>query len=257
MEQAPKYKVFNRDMMKYIAIFFMFWGHLFAWVNLMRDKDYDQTALPVWMQIVIHFSLFCPTVMFFFIADGYHYTRDRKKYAVRLAVFAVITQFSEWLVFQPVYGWWTGNVIADLFFGLVILCVWECDWKRWKRILLIIGLLGLNALCMSPWMIGGPIRILCLHCFRKKPKARLISYTLLVLLYCVLSAFGISPDAASPVMAYDNIAVEFAASMLAYLCMTVLYNGKKGRHPNFAKWFFYVFYPAHYLVIYCAEYLTR
>ena len=29
----------------------------------------------------------------------------------------------------------------------------------------------------------------------------------------------------------------------------VFYNGKKGRHPVFAKWFFYAFYPLHYLVI--------
>jgi len=47
MEQ-PKYKFFNRDMMKYLAIFFMFWGHL-AWLGYMRFGDaYDQTALPVW-----------------------------------------------------------------------------------------------------------------------------------------------------------------------------------------------------------------
>ena len=27
--------------------------------------------------------------------------------------------------------------------------------------------------------------------------------------------------------------------ILAYLCMTVFYNGRKGKHPTLAKWFFY------------------
>ncbi|MCR5306319.1 MAG: hypothetical protein K6E36_07480 [Oscillospiraceae bacterium] len=37
--------------------------------------------------------------------------------------------------------------------------------------------------------------------------------------------------------------------LLAYCCMTVFYNGRKGRHPVFAKWFFYGFYPLQYLII--------
>lgn len=45
--------------------------------------------------------------------------------------------------------------------------------------------------------------------------------------------------------------------MAAYACMTVFYNGKKGRHPNFAKWFFYAFYPLHYLLIFIIERVTR
>ena len=28
------------------------------------------------------------------------------------------------------------------------------------------------------------------------------------------------------------------------------YNGKKGKHPVFAKWFFYIVYPLHFTVIY-------
>ena len=29
----------------------------------------------------------------------------------------------------------------------------------------------------------------------------------------------------------------------------VFCSGKKGKHPLFGKWFFYVFYPLHYLII--------
>ena len=47
--------------------------------------------------------------------------------------------------------------------------------------------------------------------------------------------------------------VMLAVFMAAYLCMTVFYNGKKGKHPNFAKWFFYIFYPLHYLIIFIVK----
>ena len=40
-------------------------------------------------------------------------------------------------------------------------------------------------------------------------------------------------------------------SMFAsYFFRTTFYNGKKGKHPVFAKWFFYIVYPLHFIVIY-------
>ncbi|MCH5348252.1 MAG: hypothetical protein J1E40_02920, partial [Oscillospiraceae bacterium] len=116
-----KYKIFNRDMMKYLALIPMFIGHMIAWINLMNDpgNDYALYEMPTVLMIISGLSLFCPPVMFFFVADGYKYTRDRKKYAQRLLLFAIITQPFDWLIFQPIHGWWTSNVIFTLFFGLL------------------------------------------------------------------------------------------------------------------------------------------
>jgi hypothetical protein len=104
--EMKRYRVFSRDMMKYLAIFIMFWGHLIGWVILDR-YDGDVTKyyeLPLWEIVLIFMSIFCPPVMFFFIADGYRYSRDRKKYAVRLLVFAVITQPFDWLCLKKIQG---------------------------------------------------------------------------------------------------------------------------------------------------------
>jgi hypothetical protein len=55
-----------------------------------------------------------------------------------------------------------------------------------------------------------------------------------------------------------QIAVMMLMFVLAYLCMTVFYNGRKGKHPTLAKWFFYGFYPAHYLIIWIVSvYISR
>ena len=254
---TPKYKIFNRDACKYLAIFFMFWGHL-AWIGSMRQGNaLDTTAMPVWQQVFIHLSLFCPPVMFFFIADGYKYTRDRRKYALRLGLFALITQPFHWLIFQPIDGWWTSSVMVDLFFGLLVLCAWETEWPKSKRIAAVIGLLLLNVACNSPWELGGPLFILFLHIYRDRPKQRFTAYLILTLLYKIAECFWLNPDASRPALEYVGVAIEFLAAMAAYACMTVFYNGKKGRHPVFAKWFFYAFYPAHYLLIFLIERFTR
>ncbi len=245
----PKYKVFNRDMMKCLAIFIMFWGHLVGWVMMSRfngdvTRYYD---LPLWELILVYTSIICPPVMFFFIADGYKYTRDRKKYAKRLLIFACITQPFDWLCLYKVFGWWHTNVIFTLFFGLLALMAWESRFRLWQRIGLVLLICGATLLIQSDWMLFGIIFILILHCLRGKPKARFIAYISLAILYCGLNLLSLGKVPTVPLLVQvGTMLLMFAA---AYLCMTVFYNGRKGKHPTFSKWFFYIFYPLHYLII--------
>lgn len=245
-----RYKVLNRDMMKYLALIPMFIGHAIAWINLML---HPQSALglyelPAPLIVIASLSLFCPPVMFFFIADGYHYTRNRKKYALRLLIFACITQPFNWLIFQPINGWWTGNVIFTLLFGLLAVMAWESELKKWQKILLVILCTAATVLLQSDWMIFGVLFILFLHIFRNAPTPRFIAYSLLILLHTLLNLFSLGTVPTFKLIL--NMCVMLAAFMMAYLCMTTFYNGEKGRYPNFAKWFFYAFYPLHYLIIY-------
>ena len=251
-------KVLNRDIIKYIAVFVMFWGHLFAWLALMRNPDiadpYD--VMPLWQQIISHFALFCPPVMFFFVTDGYKFTRDRKKYALRLLVFACITQIPDWIVFQPVYGWWTSNVIFTLFFGLLAIMAWESSYKKWQRIALVILAIAASLLAQSDWMVFGVVFILLLHIYRDRPKARFTSYMSVALLWKLLYVIISIGEAPVPRIMINTI-LDLVPVILAYLCMTIFYNGKKGRHPVFAQWFFYAFYPLHYIVIWIVYTVTK
>ncbi len=255
MEAPQKYRILNRDTCKYLAIFLMFWGHLFAWVTLMRNPEASEPYLlmPLWMRIVTHFSIFCPPVMFFFIADGWKYTRDRRKYALRLGLFALITQPFDWLIFQPVYGWRQMNIMFTLLLGLLAIMAWESGRKLWQRVLLILGCAGASVLLCSDWMIFGVLFILFLHIFRAQPEKRFAAYLILTLLWLGISFIGAEMDAGF----WLDKTLDLAAMLAAYACMTVFYNGRKGRHPIFAKWFFYAFYPAHYLIIWTLERVTR
>ena len=72
-------KIINRDAIKYIIVFFMFCGHLLAWLNV-GDTPPDGlfADCPLWQRLLIELSIITPPVMFFFVADGFKYTRSRR-----------------------------------------------------------------------------------------------------------------------------------------------------------------------------------
>ena len=248
---SDKLKVLDRDTVKYIAIFFMFWGHLFAWLTLMKNPGIADpySVMPLWQNIISHSSLLCPPVMFFMIADGYKYTRDRKKYALRLLIFACITQPFDWLVWVPVNGWWTSNVIFTLFFGLLAIMAWESGLKKLQRVLLVILCCGTTLLIASDWEIFGVLFIFFLHLYRERPKKRLIAYLIILALWKGLAFFWQILGGTLDGAAVFNGVMDILFVMFGYILMTVFCSGKKGKHPLFGKWFFYVFYPLHYLII--------
>ncbi|WP_024859401.1 TraX family protein [Ruminococcus flavefaciens] len=245
MEKDSRLKVINRDVIKYIIIFFMFWGHLFAWLSV-GDTPPDGLFedCPLWQRIFIELSLLTPPVMFFFIADGYKYTRSVKKYAQRLFLFACITQVPFTILWGPITGWWGANIMFTLFFCLLTLCAWESHFKLWQRIALVMLICGATAVLVSEWMIFGPLTVLGLHIFREKPKARLIWYSSVWAAYILMSFIPYCIQGLKPIM-IEVTAVHIFDFAAAYALMTVFYNGKKGRFPKFSKWFFYIFYPAH------------
>lgn len=247
--KESRLKVINRDMMKYIIVFIMFWGHLFSWLAIDESTTGSFAELPWWQWLSVHLSLLAPPVMFFFIADGFRYTRSRKKYAVRLLIFALVTQIPNWLLWYPMYGWWTSNVGFTLFFGLLSLIAWESKLKLHWRIILVILCDVATVALQSDWLIFGVPIIFGLHVFRDKPKIRFVWYSVLWTIVKVVEFIGFLGDG----LLWQSVAavlVEIFAFLSAYFLMTKCYNGKKGKHPVFAKWFFYIFYPLHILLIY-------
>ena len=257
--RAERLKILDRDAVKYIAIFFMFWGHLFAWLTIMRGLAVNNdpySVMPLWQNILSHASLLCPPVMFFMITDGYKYTRDRKKYALRLLIFACITQLPDWLVWVPVYGWWTANVIFTLLFGLLAIIAWESSLKKWQRIALVILCSAATFAISADWEIFGVLLIFFLHLYRDRPKERLIAYSITVGVWKGIAVMWQIIGGTLDGAAIFNDILDVVVVMLAYCCMTVFYNGKKGKHPVFTKWFFYIFYPVHYLIIWLIFIMT-
>ncbi len=227
----------NRDLLKYIALVLMTLGH---WAL----EIYAITRSKPFLQFSVAAQYFAPPVFFFFIAEGYHYTKSKSKYAIRLLIFAVITQIPHSMT-QPggltlynLFLQW--SVLMTLFLGLVALIVLHCEWKLPLRILMIAALMGVSWLLNCEWAVSGIMIMLLFDFLREKQLLRLASY--IVLMFAVISVTtGGFPDTA---MFLTYLVPVWSAGII----ITFFYNGKKGHFPLFSKYFFYVWYPLHLLL---------
>ncbi len=248
-EQSSRLRCIHRDQLKYLALIVMTAGHVAGYLTDWENGSYQSHILSTFLS---YFSVFAPPIFFFMLGEGFRYTRSRKKYALRLFLFACITQIPYGLA---VFGTLCTvdvlrdlNVFFTLFLGLIALAVWESEKPLPMRLLLIALLDLLTWLIHSEWMIFGIPLIIILHVFRDQPKKRLLSYAgILLVMIPIYSS-----------LAWQLACIMGAAFALSYCCFTLLYNGKKGRFPNFSKWFFYIYYPLHLTVIWlCELYLQR
>ena len=255
--KLDKLKVIDRDMIKYIVLIFMGAGHFMGWIFIPDLKAIYH--MPVWYQIIENLSLIAPPTFFFFISEGFRYTRSREKYAKRLFIFACVTQVFEymlWLrspvgILDIIYGL---NVFFSLFCNLIVLMIYESDRPKKKKILLI--LLVTLASCLTEWGFFCVGYTLIWYVFRDDIKKRTLWFTGFTLFYNALALVFCLIGEKTWTTKYEllGVGVRFIAMMLSCVLITFFYNGKKGKYPVFSKWFFYIFYPAH---VFIAAILTR
>ena len=137
-------KVLNSNILKIIAIVAMTLDHV-AWLIY---PGYPIKAVPIILHIIGRLT--CP-IMCYFIAEGYHHTKNINKYTIRLFVFAIISHFAyvfasnsfvDWKSFIPFYY---GNVLNQtsvmwpLAWGLVMLRIAYSDKiKSYLKTVLIV-----------------------------------------------------------------------------------------------------------------------
>ncbi len=235
-----KRSVLNRSQIKYIVIAAMLIDHI-AWAFVPTLSALGQ---------IMHFigRLTAPT-MAFFIAEGYHYTRNFKKYAIRMAVFAVIS-WAPFAFFEcgdlPILfihgrlylNFPRQSVIYTLFLGLMAIRLWDS-----KRIPMPIKIIGIGCICIiavpGDWMFSAVLWCLAFHIFRDKPALKWTAY-------CVIGLFSASSIfAADPWWGQLFQLGIYMVPLLIGFC----YNGEPGKKNGFNKWFFYIFYPAHIAII--------
>ena len=224
----------NRDLLKYIALVLMTLGH---WQLTVYAIFHSKPLL----LLIGALEFFAPPVFFFFIAEGFHYTRSKSKYAIRLLIFAVITQIPhslaspEGLTLHNLFLQW--SVLMTLFLGLAALIVLHCDWKLPLRLPAIAILMGVSWLLNCEWAVSGIMIMLLFDLLREKPLLRLAGYMILTFGIITVSA-GYLPDIS---LFLCHLLPEWSAGIV----ITFFYNGNKGHFPLFSKYFFYVWYPLH------------
>ena len=209
-----------------------------------------ETALYVIMRFIGRITA---PIMFYFIVEGYFYTRDKNKYAIRLGVFALVSYLPfVWFISGGIpdfMSYFRLNVIYTLFIGLSALrVIHEMEESKWKRL----ALAGLILLSLpGDWSAIAILYIITFDRYRgdfpKQAKAYLI-VTLLTgaadFLYPVIVALGgQSVEVKYIVNALINLGRFLPIGLLYF------YNGEKGRGGKWSQWGFYIFYPLHLIIL--------
>ena len=93
-----RYKKTDANTIKLIAVIAMTIDH----VTWMIYPGYPKEFVPILLHIIGRLT--CP-IMCYFIAEGYHYTKNLNKYTVRLFLFAFISHFTYVFASMDFFNW--------------------------------------------------------------------------------------------------------------------------------------------------------
>lgn len=180
-------------------------------------------------------------VMCWFLVQGFIHTSSKKKYALRLLIFSVLAQIPYALIRSDTRGFAGLNVIYTLLVSFLMLCVLETKLETFPKWVIIITLLALSVI--GDWAIFAPLMVLFFYLFREDRRC-------LLLFYSIASAMVVITDITVLIVRHYLWYQElWQLGMFLFIPLVLLYKGEPGsRHP-FHKWFFYIFYPAHLLLL--------
>lgn len=217
-------------------------------------------------------------ILFAYLAvEGFCYTRNRKKYLLRLGSFAFLSEIPFDLAFsRKVFDWKSQNVYFTLFLGVLVLVMWEwvskrvCLLKRqnvrrntacirrdicyWMRIAglrcvqLIFVISGcVAAYCMrTDYKYMGVLLIFAFYLLHGKSVLVQILPVGLVMLLGTWSVNCLRYAGSYSVEYLFRFSLQELYGLFAFIPIA-LYNGHKGR--QFPKAVCYGFYPVHLLVL--------
>ena len=222
----------NRNFLKYIAVIAMLSDHIaIAFVGM--DK-------PIGLAMRIFGRLTAP-IMCYFLVEGYMHTRSKKKYALRLLLFAFISQVPfSYLLTGRLYSTHL-NMMFTLFLCFMMLMVIE---KVESRVLKFILALVIYSVCdYCDWGVVAPLWVMAFSMLRSDKKKLTAVYALICVFWVLRST---NMAVAGGEMWYEGL---WQSGALGFIPFIYLYNGEAGKSSKFSKWFFYVFYPLHILII--------
>lgn len=230
-------KGLTANALKIIAIIAMTLDHL-AWVI------FPGFPTDWWILLIHSVGRLTAPIMCFFIAEGFHYTRNVKKYAFRLFLFAVISHFAYNFAFAiPLLPFSEGSVLDQtgviwaLFLGLVSLIITYAPKEKLSDAAKYF-LIALCCIAAVPanWSCIAVLVVLNFGINRSNFKKQMIGMMVCVSVYALVYCLT------------ENVPYGLI-QLMAVLAIPVLklYNGQKGTLKGM-KWFFYIYYPLHLVI---------
>ena len=223
--------------LKIIAIIAMTIDHV-AWMGI---EEYSQAE--TFLQIFLHcIGRLTAPIMFFFVAEGYHYTHSFRRYLGRMALLTVVSHFAFCYFAQPSFNPFENmlfnatSIAWPLMWGLILLKVWDTNaLNGCLKVLITVAACVLTV--TSDWSCAAPLAILMMGRNRNDFHKQMLWLMAIISVYA--TAFFILNN---PTYGMVHMACWFAVPLLS------LYNGQRGK-PQWLGTFFYWYYPVHMALI--------
>lgn len=230
------------DGLKYIAIVAMLIDHI-------GNAFVEESILLA--NIMYMIGRITGPIMFFAAVEGYHKTKNLRKYMLRLFTFALISYLPYIFAFGSSFNALRLNVLFTILIGLLAVYARRNIKNIFLKVLAVILLL--IASIPTDYGTSGVLIILVFDYYYGNMKNQIFGYIIIAslnfgVLHLVTGPFGS--------LVYENnfdlSSIQNNYSELGYIIPALLlytYNGKRGNNANFSKWLFYIFYPLHLAII--------
>jgi len=224
-----RFKILSGSMLKLIAIISMFIDHAAYTFQVqfpvLNDPLFNLGVIqfsPYYLMRRIGrlaFPIFC-----FLIAEGIAHTKDIRKYAARLLIFAAVSEIPFNLLVRHTFFYLPKqNVFFTLFLGVLMVYIYEHVESEWKKWLCMVAVAVIAVCLRADYGVAGVALILVMHIFRDRAGAK-------------------------TVLAYPLLNGRITA--MAAFVPIFMYNGQRGFVKSGAlRYAFYIFYPLHMLAL--------
>ena len=229
-----KLRVLDGTVLKIIAMVSMVFDHVgdMFFPDVLWPRMIGRLAMPLFA--------FC-------ITEGYIHTSDKKKYLIRMGVFALVSEVPFDLAFEGKVSLNHQNIMLTFFMSILALMLFDLirgkkneDTGRYsigKTILgslVIIGTAAVAILIKADYTIFAVISVFLFYLFKDTK-------------HFFRTGVGVAFLALTRTMGY------YCTTGLSIIPL-LLYNGKKGKG---LKWLFYAFYPGHLLLLYLIKLIVN
>ena len=249
-------KTFDAYQLKWLAIIGMFLNHLVLSLH---------PVLPYWLQFPLYAvgGLTFP-IMAFLVVEGYRHTSNLRRYLLRIFLFGLLAQVPHTIAFG-IFGL---NIMFTIVLSLLMLVLYDKIQRRFLFWLIFVVACIISV--YFDWGIIGPIMVLMYHCITNENRRRVLPsivgglFNFIFVLLAIAGflvvgisfsemvgvGFSMNEYGGFSLSEYGGIPIfpslTFIIGCFAAAYFIKNYNGERGKPM---KYFFYIFYPAHLLVL--------
>ena len=210
---------------------------LIACITMLIDHIGAILVPQIWLRVVgrIAFPIYC-----FLLAEGAHYTRDKKKYGLRLLMGLLLSEIPFDIAFWGRLTWTHQSVMVTLLLGYTMLVLMGMVKNPILKILTALPFYFLADLLNCDYGGQGILFILVFGLARE--------YSLPLWVSAIALAAASLANPSFPIYLM-GISIPIELFCLGAMVPLAFYSGRKATKSKAVQWAFYFFYPGHLAVL--------